>query len=112
MAPDPETLRSLFDRANEALQHGRLDSAVELYRQVIALRPDFAEAHSNLGVALAALGRLPDAAAQYRRALTLNPRLADVYRNLGRVLMAQGDLPQALDAARRALDAGETAETR
>jgi Flp pilus assembly protein TadD len=53
----------------------------------VALKPDFAEAHSNLGVAFMAQGRPADAVTAYRRALAINPKLVMIYRNLGRVLL-------------------------
>ena len=78
-----------------ALREGRFEEAVAHYRRVVAARPEYAEGHSNLGVALAALGRGDEAAAHYWRALTLKPQLVEVYRNLGRLLLAQGDLAKA-----------------
>ena len=65
------------------------------YRRLLALRPDLAEACSNLGIALASQSKWDEAAATYRRALTLNPNLVDVYRNLGRVLTTRGDSGEA-----------------
>ena len=52
--------------ANLLRQLGRLDEAAEQFRQVVALKPDYAEAYSNLGVVLAAQGRF----AGSRRALS------------------------------------------
>jgi cytochrome c-type biogenesis protein CcmH/NrfG len=31
------------------MEQGKLDEAVACYRQALVLKPDFAEAHSNLG---------------------------------------------------------------
>ena len=42
------------------------------YQQALCLRPDYAEAHSNLGVALAGQGKLTEAAACYQQALRSN----------------------------------------
>jgi hypothetical protein len=47
---------------------GRLEEAVASYRQALACKPDFAEAHNNLGVALQRLGRQSEALAFYREA--------------------------------------------
>ena len=38
-----------FAHANQAFAQGRLDEAIAAFRQTIALKPDFAEANSNLG---------------------------------------------------------------
>src|SRR5262245_9775596 len=50
-----------YTQANQALEHGRLADAMIGYQQVVALKPDFAEAHSNLGVALMAQGLAAEA---------------------------------------------------
>ena len=55
--------------------------------------PDFAEAHNNLGNALAALKRRPEAAAHYRKALGLRPDYAEAHNNLGNVLQSRTSMP-------------------
>ena len=62
------------------------------YRQAIRLKPDYAEAHSNLGNALRAMGQLDEAIAAYRQAIRLQPDLADAHVNLGNVLKVRGQL--------------------
>jgi Flp pilus assembly protein TadD len=50
------------------------------------LKPDFAEAHSNLGNTLKELGRLDEALASYRQAIALKPDYAEAHYNLGNTL--------------------------
>ena len=45
--------------------------AVTAYQKAIALKPDFADAHVALGVALQDLGRIDEAIASYRQALAI-----------------------------------------
>jgi protein O-GlcNAc transferase len=52
---------------------GRYSEAEASYRQAIALKPDFAVAHSNLGNTLEDLGRYSEAEASYRQAIALKP---------------------------------------
>ena len=54
---------------------GRLDEAAAAYRQMIALRPDIAEAYNNLGNILAQQGKLDLAAARFGQAIALGPIL-------------------------------------
>ena len=61
---------------------GKLDEAVACYRRALELKPDFAEAHSNLGNALKDQGKLDEAIACYRRALELKPDYAEAHSNL------------------------------
>src|SRR5438045_453178 len=57
-------------------QAGDLDRAIELYRQAVAIKPDFAEVHNNLGNALRLAGRLDEAVECYRRAIDAKPGFA------------------------------------
>ena len=88
----------------ELQAEGRLDEAVEQYRQVLALTPDDALAHSNLGTALAAQGRLDEAVGHYERALALAPGDADAHSNLGNALLSLGRADEGVASLRRALD--------
>jgi tetratricopeptide (TPR) repeat protein len=65
---------------------GRVEEAIESYRRAIAARGDFAEAHNNLGSALAVMGKLEDAIACYRQAIALRPGYANAHANLGNAL--------------------------
>ena len=44
-----------------------MESAIIRYRQALQIRPDYAEAYTNLGLALSALGKLEEAACQQKR---------------------------------------------
>ena len=88
----------------ELQAEGRLDEAVEQYRQVLALTPDDALAHSNLGTALAAQGRLDEAIGHYEQALALAPGDADAHANLGNALLSLGRTGEGIASLRRALD--------
>jgi tetratricopeptide (TPR) repeat protein len=52
-----------------AHQTGKNDVAVDLITRAIAIDPDLAEAHSNLGTALRGLGKLEEAVTSYHKAL-------------------------------------------
>jgi|GEM_PF-2325077 tetratricopeptide (TPR) repeat protein len=73
------------------------------FRQAAIFKPDYAEAHNNLGVALHDLGRLDEAAASYRRALALKPDHVHLHYNLGVIYREQGRLKEAVAPYRRAL---------
>ena len=78
------------------------------YQQALAFRPDFAEAHSNLGTALRDQGKVDEAVARFRRALGLNPGYAEAHCNLGKALMEEGDLIEALRAIQRSIEIEES----
>jgi Flp pilus assembly protein TadD len=94
----PKVSRNAEGIHGDALQHhkaGRIDEAVALYERVLFLKPDYADAHSNLGVALVSQGRLDEAIEHYERALTLNPNHVNGLNNLGATLAAQGKMDDA-----------------
>lgn len=103
-APDPGNLNDRFRAANALRGAGRHVEAVEAYRALLALRPELAEIHNNLGLAQQDAGRPADAAGSFRRALELKPELADAHNNLGTLLVSQGEHEAALPFFRRALE--------
>jgi tetratricopeptide (TPR) repeat protein len=86
-----------------AAQMGKHDVAGEYIREVIRLKPDFAEAHGNLGNVLQAQGRLNEAAASYQEALRLKPDYAEAHNNLGNTQQKQGRLAEAAASFQEAL---------
>ncbi len=69
---------------------GQLDNAEASYRQAIRIKGDYADAHSNLGVTLCALGRLEEAEASCRRSLQISAGSAEAHYYLGNALQGQG----------------------
>jgi tetratricopeptide (TPR) repeat protein len=68
--PDPDVC---FNLANVLRELGRLDGAIERYRQAIELDPEHAAAWLNLGIALADAGRCEESVAAAKRAVALDP---------------------------------------
>jgi tetratricopeptide (TPR) repeat protein len=78
------------------LREHRLDEAVEEFKEALRLRPTYAEASSNLGMALELSGKPAEAIEQYEGALRESPELAEAHHNLGRLLATQGHLEAAI----------------
>jgi len=66
------------------------------------LKPDYAEAHYNLGNTLKELGRLDEALASYTQAIAMKPDFAEAHSNLGIVLYISGDIDSALVSMKKA----------
>ena len=60
--------------------------AIAACREAIRLKPDYAEAHTNLGLALYGSGDVSGAIAEYREAIRLKPDLVQPHSNLGNAL--------------------------
>jgi tetratricopeptide (TPR) repeat protein len=57
------------------------------------VKPDYAEAHNNLGIALGTRGRLAEAIEHFELALRLNPGFVDARRNLEIARQARSGRP-------------------
>jgi tetratricopeptide (TPR) repeat protein len=85
-----------------------LPEAVAAFRQAITLRPEYAEAHEGLAMALAGQGqdKVEDAVTAYRKAgelYTDRTQAARLYVNLGTLLAKSRRLPEAEGAFRKAV---------
>src|SRR5262245_59731313 len=65
-------------------QSGDYAGSAEAFERALASNPDWAEALSNLGLALLSLGKPDEAAARCRRAVELQPNLVEAHYALGR----------------------------
>jgi tetratricopeptide (TPR) repeat protein len=75
------------DYAGSLLDSGRVAEAIPICEEALRLKPGLAEAHNNLGTALAQVhGRLKDAIDQFEEALRLKPDYAEAHYNLGNAL--------------------------
>ena len=85
-------------------QTGDVDGAAALYREALALDPDFMEAHVDLAGVLWRLEDFDGALAHAERAVQLAPDHAFAVRILGTALLNLDRLPEAERVLRRALE--------
>ena len=83
-------------QGDQLLDAGRFAEAEQCYREALALRPDYAEALDNRGIALWELGRHEEAEHSLKRALEVRPGVANTCYNLGSLQHEQGKLEDAL----------------
>jgi Flp pilus assembly protein TadD len=93
----------LFFEGSRHLADGRSPLAEQCLREAIRLRPDFAEAHANLALALDQSGRKADAESHYRRSLAIDPDEGQTHLNLAVMLAGQKRFGEAQDAYRVAI---------
>ena len=86
---DPGSSRARSNLASVRAEEGstppearRFSEASHKLREALTLAPDSADAHNNLGVALASLGQVEEAVPHFRRAVALSPGHAAAQRNL------------------------------
>ena len=102
------TIPQVIADAAAMFNQGRLQQAEHVLRQLIAARPDVADAHNILGAVLYRAGRTDEAIAASRDAIRHNGAVASYHANLGEMLRTAGRLDEAAGALRTAirLDAG------
>jgi Flp pilus assembly protein TadD len=98
---DPLSLRR--ELARLFLGHRAWDDAVAPLREVLARRPDDAEAHAMLGIVYRERGVLDAAEAELRHAIRLAPRAAEPHADLALVLQNTGRTDEALAEHRAAV---------
>jgi len=84
-AADP--IRQLLLNAAHHRQRNELPEAVRLYKRLLAIEPEHAEAHNNLGVVLLAQGKRTEASAHFAQSLGLVPQLFDRFADIRAVLI-------------------------
>lgn len=97
-----------YDQAQNNLgaalnDRGDTRQAVEHFEAALRANPDFAEAHFNLGLALASLGRSDESERHYRKAIELQKKVfqkktdySGAHVNLGDALRSRGKTEEAL----------------
>ena len=102
---EPGGAEAFEDRAYLARALGRIDEAIELFRQAIALNPLRADSYLALGYELYFAGRFDEARDALQRAKELNPDISSLHLTLGKILLAEGQADRAL--AEMELETGE-----
>ena len=82
---------------------GDLDTAIDECRVALALKPDHALAHLQLGLTLMAKQDWRPAVTELRDAARLNPALTQAHYNLGTAYYTTGNLKGAIESYRQAL---------
>ena len=93
---EPGSASVLGNRAYLARNLGRIDDAVALYKQAIALDPLRANFPLALGYVFFLQGRYDEAHAALQRAQELNPQLSSLHLTKGKILFSEGHPQEAL----------------
>jgi tetratricopeptide (TPR) repeat protein len=102
--------------AGSLMNSGRGSEAIGEFAEALRVRPNYPEAHNNLGILLARTpGRIADAIAQFEAALSQDPKMAQAHRNLGLLLASlpgrSADAIAHLEAAQALQPDPELAQT-
>lgn len=95
---NPQQVEALNLLGVISCQHGRFDEGIALYRQALALKPEFTMARENLCLALWKQGgrMVEEAVTTLTQIITYEPKNLQAYENLGTILLEQNKLNEAL----------------
>lgn len=85
-------IRGVCNKANNEFNDAIVD-----FNHAVSIKPDYAEAHYNLGVTLREIGDLDNAIESYKQALKHNNHYPKAHNNLGQIYIVMEDLNLALD---------------
>ncbi|MCU1259941.1 MAG: Tetratricopeptide 2 repeat protein [Bryobacterales bacterium] len=92
-----------FDKARKFLQAGDSPHAIEHLRKAIEISPNYADAHTSLGVQYMLAERYQDALAEYQTVLGIGPAGTRELCNLSAAFFCVRRFAEAEDSARRAV---------
>jgi tetratricopeptide (TPR) repeat protein len=84
-------------------QRKRDEDAIGFHRAALAIRPNVAAAHNNLGVCFLELDRLDEALSTLNEAVRLDPEYALPHTNLASVWLRKKEYDKAIEAARESI---------
>jgi superkiller protein 3 len=96
LAVNPQNDTALISLCDLDLRENRLEDAIFHARKAAEIRPDSADAHSRLGVALSASGRNEEASVHFQKALDTHQIRPRVHYNLATLLLDSGHLDEAI----------------
>lgn len=97
LSPDDrmELAQMFFDHGFAMLEDQHFDDAARFLGEAVRMRPEWVEAHVNLGNAWRALGRTERAVQHLSQAVQLNPQLFAAHFSLGVLLLKENKLQRA-----------------
>jgi protein O-GlcNAc transferase len=76
---------------------GQLELSAKMFDTAVSIKPNYAEAHKNLGITLRDLGRLDSAVEGLKRAIEVEPNYVDAHYNLAITYNELGQYDLAID---------------
>ena len=101
---DNQETQIIFDEANQFMDVGELDNAIELFTKVIKQSPEFAEGWNKRATVYFLKGELNKSISDIEKTLNLEPRHFGALDGLAEIYLMQDDLVGAAVIYRRILE--------
>ena len=82
---------------------GQLEVAAKMFKNAVIIKPDFSEAHKNLGITLKDLGKFDDAVKSFKKSIAIEPKYLDAHYNLAVTHKVMGQLDFAVNSYKEVL---------
>lgn len=97
------SVNGMYNEALKELQAGRVREAKNIYKQILAKKPNHTETLNNLGVIAMEEDNRPEALFYFKRILEYQKNYPKAYNNIGLVAMKDGDGKLAEEYFRKAI---------
>lgn len=89
---------SIYDNYDEAMSDFKdnISRAIMKWKKVVEIKPNYADAYYNLGLAYISKEMFDDAREEFKKAIDINPNYADAHKRLGDVFKEQGKMDDAI----------------
>jgi tetratricopeptide (TPR) repeat protein len=101
---DNQETQIMFDEANQFMDVGELDNAIELFTKVVKQSPEFAEGWNKRATVYFLKGELNKSISDIEKTLNLEPRHFGALDGLAEIYLMQDDLVGAAVIYRRILE--------
>ena len=101
---DNQETQIIFDEANQLMDVGELDNAIELFTKVVKQSPEFAEGWNKRATVYFLKGELNKSISDIEKTLNLEPRHFGALDGLAEIYLMQDDLVGAAVIYRRILE--------
>ena len=101
---DNQETQIIFDEANQFMDVGELDNAIELFTKVVMQSPEFAEGWNKRATVYFLKGELNKSISDIEKTLNLEPRHFGALDGLAEIYLMQDDLVGAAVIYRRILE--------
>ena len=108
----PAEVSTTFAEGLELINRGDASAAAECFEQIVAIAPDYADAHVGLGIAYAVRGRVYPALDHLQEATGLEPDNFFAHFKLGQLYFKLRIPQKGYDEMRKALDCATSAGER
>jgi FkbM family methyltransferase len=90
-------------KAVQCLQSSQFELAIEYYQYILSIKPECAEAYSNIAIAYQNLGDLETAEYTARKAIFIKPDLIDAHLNLANILKDKNDIENSIEQYKKVI---------